>query len=97
MKILALEQEKPGLTAEDFAPHLTAEARRVWDLHEQGILREIYFDADAHTAVLMLECDDIEQAQAILDDLPLVAAGLITFDVIPLAPYTGFTRLFADD
>ena len=29
------------------------------------------------------------------DPLPLVAAGLIRFELIPLAPYPGFARLFA--
>jgi hypothetical protein len=27
--------------------------------------------------------------------LPLVQAGLTSFDIIPLAPYSGFSRLFA--
>jgi hypothetical protein len=29
-----------------------------------------------------------------LETLPLVKAGLITFDVIPLKAYPGFARLF---
>ena len=32
--------------------------------------------------------------QQALDSLPLVQAGLIHFDVIPLVPYPGFMRLF---
>jgi hypothetical protein len=27
---------------------------------------------------------------------PLVEAGLITFDLIPLIPYNGYTRLFGE-
>jgi muconolactone delta-isomerase len=95
MKILALEKELPGATAEAFRPHLKAEAYRVWELQQSGALREIYFRADQHTAVLILECVDVEEARRTLSSLPLVIAGLIEFEIIPLAPYDGFARLFA--
>ncbi|MCC6615148.1 MAG: superoxide dismutase [Anaerolineae bacterium] len=97
MQILALEREQPGLAPDACMPHLRAEAARVWELQQAGILREIYFDADQHTAVLMLECADVDEARRILSEMPLVQAGLITFDVIPLAPYPGFARLFAEE
>jgi len=58
MKILALELEQAQASAEQFEPHLRAEAA--------------------------------------LDSLPLVQAGLIRFELIPLSPYPGFARLFAD-
>ncbi len=97
MKILAIERELPGATAEAFRPHLKAEARRVWELYQAGVVRELYFRADEHVAVLMLECEDADAARAVLDTLPLVQAGLITFDVWPLIPYSGFARLFSSD
>jgi len=95
MKFLALERELPGATAQAFRPLLKDEARSVWELQQSGTLREIYFNADQHTAVLMLECSDNEMAHRLLARLPLVQAGLINFDVIPLVPYDGFARLFA--
>ncbi|MGB8214798.1 MAG: hypothetical protein WCE68_14675 [Anaerolineales bacterium] len=95
MKILALEIEHPGFSAADFQPHLKAEARRVWDLQQSGALREIYFTVDRHTAVLVLESNDVEQARRLIATLPLVQAGLITFDLLPLIPYDSFARLFA--
>jgi muconolactone delta-isomerase len=95
MKILALEKELPGASAERFQPLLKDEARRVWELTQSGALREIYFRADRQTAVLVLECAGVEEAQGLLAGLPLVAAGLIEFELIPLAPYPGFGRLFA--
>lgn len=97
MKFLAIEQEVPGTSAADFALHSHDEARRVWELYQQGIIREMYFHAEEHVAVLILECADRATAQQTLDSLPLVQAGLITFQVIPLLPYDGFSRLFATD
>lgn len=96
MKILALELELPDVKAESFtASLLEAEAERAWELSQEGTLREIYFRLDRHAAVLVLECPDVETAQRILGTLPLVQAGLIAFEVIPLGPYSGYARLFA--
>ena len=94
MKILAMEIETPGIKPEQYAPHLKAEARRVWELYQSGMIRELYFRADRSEAVLMLECTNLNEAKQILAALPLVKAGLITFEVIPLVPYPGFARLF---
>jgi len=94
MKILAIEKQVPGITADQFQPHLDEEAERVWDLYQVGTLREFYFRHDQTTAVLVLEYASVEEAQQVLDTLPLVQEGLITFDVIPLRPYPGFARLF---
>ena len=94
MKILALEHELPGATAGQFQQHANDEARKAWELHQAGIIRELYFRADRNEAVLILECDSVSEAQDILATLPLVKAGLISFEVIPLKAYPGFARLF---
>jgi hypothetical protein len=97
MKIIALEKELPGVTPDQYQPHLKAEAARVWELYQAGVLREIDFRQDQPSAVLTLECGSVQEAQQALATLPLVRAGLITFDLLPLRPYTGYARLFAMD
>jgi muconolactone delta-isomerase len=98
MRILALETTVPGVHKEQFSPALMREeARQAWALQQSGIFREIYFRGDVRLAVLLLESPSVEDARAALATLPLVAAGLIGFDVIPLMPYPGFARLFAAD
>jgi len=94
MKILALEKEVQGVPDEAFGPHLRDEAWRAWELHQSGVLRELYFREDWRGAVLVLESEDVAAAQQALATLPLVAKGLIQFDLIPLRPYPGFARLF---
>ncbi len=97
MKILALERDVPGVDDADFKPHSRAEAARVWELYQAGVVREIYFRADRPAAVLVLECADGDEAAEVLGTLPLVRAGLIAFDLVPLVAYPGFARLFAQD
>jgi hypothetical protein len=94
MKILALEQEIPGADGKAFAPHLKDEAWSIWELTQAGVIREIYFRSDGDSAVLVLECDDVDEARHILDTLPLVSEGLIAINIIPMKPYPGFARLF---
>ena len=94
MKILAIEKEYDGKTVEDFQPHLKAEARQVWKLYKRGVIREIYFRADQKSAIIILECKNIEDAEENLSTLPLVSEGLIYFEFIPLIPYPGYERLF---
>lgn len=96
MKILAIEVETEGTKPEQYTPHLKPEARRVWELYQNGMIRELYFRAERSEAVLILECADANEAREVLASLPLVQASLITFDLIPLVPYPGFARLFGE-
>ena len=94
MRILALEIEKQEISGEDIDVLLTEEARKVWKLYQADFIRELYFRADKHSAILILECSDIKEAKQRLSERPLVSANLIDFELIPLATYPGFSRLF---
>ena len=97
MRIIAIEREHPGVTIEKFQPHLPAEAKRIYELYQQDLIRECYFRADGPEAVLVMECESVDNAREALDTLPLVKAGLVKFELIPLRPYPGFSRLFSDE
>ena len=93
MKIIAIERE--GANPGDPSPALLrAEAAAAWRLHMQGVIRQAWFTVDTNDAVLELECPSAEEASKMLAELPLVAAGVIRFDLLPLRPYDGFSRLF---
>ena len=94
MKIIAIEREIPGIEEAAYLPHRETEARKVWELYQAGIIRELYYRTDRTEAVLVLECDDLSTARKHLGTLPFVKAGLIIFDLIPLKPYPGCARLF---
>ena len=93
MKILAIEKELPNVKDSDYQPFLEAEARKAWELQQEGLIRELYF-TDEHCAVLILEARDKDHAREIVDQLPLVQQKLIDFDLIALTAYPGFARLF---
>jgi hypothetical protein len=96
VRVLALETEVPGATAEAFAAHARAEAAALWALVQAGVVRETYFRTDRADAVLVLECRDLDEARDHLGTLPMVRVGLIRFELVGLRPYPGFARLFAE-
>ena len=95
MKILALEKEYEGKTSEEFQKYSKEEALNVWELYKSDKLREIYFGGDRNSAVIILECENVKEAEENLASLPFVKNKLIHFDIIPLKPYPGFERLFS--
>lgn len=95
MKILALEIELPGAEGSAFRTLAKEEAARIWELYQEGVIRELYFRKDRPEAVLILECAGVEEAAKLLSTLPLVEMGLIDFELIPLVAYPGFARLFS--
>lgn len=71
------------------------EAKVVWDLYASGRLRSAHYRADVPGAVLMLEAADLSEATKVVESLPMVQAGLLKTEILPLEPYTGFEALFA--
>jgi len=95
MKILVMPKSLEGVPRERLLEHADAEIRAVWDLYAQGICREFYVRlAEPGRVVLMLEAPSVEAASEALATLPFARMHLIDFDVIPLAPFAGLTRLF---
>jgi hypothetical protein len=46
--------------------------------------------------VLVLECDEVTEAERLVAGLPISEADLLNFEVIPLRPYMGLRELFRD-
>jgi hypothetical protein len=97
VKILAIGHPRNGVRWEHIYPYVGEEARSVWERYEIGQVREFYLRADHQPgAVLVLECDDVTEAERLVAALPISEAHLLDFEVIPLRPYMGFRQLFGD-
>lgn len=97
MKILCLDLPAEGVTMEQYAPHMTAEALHAWKLYKSGILRDIYFRQDRPGVAIFLECDSVKEAQTLMSDFPLANAGLLSFECIPLGTFANWENLFASE
>jgi hypothetical protein len=94
MKIIALEKEISTAKPIEFRRRAKAEAKALWNLYLNGIVREFYFRKEKKLAVLILEVKSKAEANSALSKLPYVSKKLIEFELIPLRPYPGFQRLF---
>jgi hypothetical protein len=91
MKVLALSRPLTRPLS-DLAPYLEEEARAVWSMSMEAVVREQYVRDDGGI-VLILECQDLSTAVLQLGRLPLVARGLLEFDAWALAPFSPWNRL----
>ena len=97
MKVLAIGHARSGIRWEHIAPYVGEQARSVWERYEIDQVREFYLRADHQPgAVLILECDDVTEADRLVATLPMAEAGLLDFELIPLRPFMGFRELFED-
>jgi muconolactone delta-isomerase len=97
MKILVMMDLVPGTTPDKLVPYLKEEAARAWELHKQGIFRDMNFRTDRPGVVNIVECASVEEAKKILATLPLAKAGFMTFQIIPLGYPSFLENLFAVD
>lgn len=93
MKVIAVSRPVTRPLAE-LAPLLPDEARMVWSLYTENVVREQYLRDDGGV-VLILEVPGLEAARAALSRLPLVANGFLQFDVWSLAPFSPWGRLMS--
>ena len=97
VKVLAIGHPRSGVRWEHIAPYVGEEARYVWERYESDQVREFYLRADHRPGVvLVLECDDVTEAERLVATLPMAEAGLLDFELIPLRPFMGFRALFED-
>ena len=66
-----------------------------WKLFSSGVLREAYSTATPSRVVFILEADDIARARAHLRELPRVAAGLLSLELMELRPFVNWSMLFS--
>jgi hypothetical protein len=71
------------------------EASKVWELMVADVVRSIHF-IPGPGALLHLEAKDDAEAQAYINHLPMVRAGVVSVELLPLRPFTGLEALFAN-
>lgn len=97
MKAIAVLTGRDGASPAEFEPLQVEEERRVWALQEVGQIRAMHYRTDRLGVVIEMEVAGVEEAEAIVRDLPMVKAGLLSAEVIPLRPFTGLEALFAPE
>jgi hypothetical protein len=76
MKVLAVSRNTGDPT-----PHLQAEAARMTELQQAGLVELTLLKADWSGAVLLLNTSSLASARQAVDSLPLVANGVTSFEL----------------
>ena len=95
MRFVSICSPVDGAGMDQFQPYLDAEVRYGWDNYKNGTFREMYFRQDVLGVVVMVEADSLDAARAAVENFPLARAGLVSFETIPVGPFTNWEMLFA--
>lgn len=92
MKIFAIANVPGSLTPEQLQPHMPAEVHATLKLDLDGKVEQFWF-RDKAGPIFLMDAPSIEQARSTLDSLPLVAAGLMSYELLPVMPLMPLGRL----
>ena len=97
MQMLAVSKMKEDADPSKMGPYFSDEVKHTLESYLDGHIRSFWFKAESRGIVLMLESTDKEEALRVLGELPLVVAGFIEFDLIPLRPLMPLGMLIGRD
>ncbi|HEY4296591.1 MAG TPA: hypothetical protein VGM85_08970 [Paraburkholderia sp.] len=95
MKVFAIASAQPTLTPEKIQQHMPNEVPATLKLYLEGKVEQFWFREKAGPIFLM-NVESVEQAKATLDALPLVADGLMSYELLPVGPLAPLGMLIAN-
>jgi uncharacterized protein YciI len=75
---------------EEFEKRAPAETQRARELYASGAVRNIWSRDDIPGAVMLIEASSLEDAQSVVDSLPMAQAGMLDVQIVPIKGYRGF-------
>ncbi len=93
MKILAILRPAVSDVRGAIAAHARDELHTLWQLYREDAVREMYAPGGPG-AVLILEATSAQEAARQLQELPLLASGIMTLETIELRPFQALEMLF---
>ena len=94
-KILAVGTFAPGTDMSRVQRILPTEVRETAQLYLDGKIDQWYSLEDRPGVVFILNVTDIQAAHAMLEELPLGKAHLMTFQLMPIGPLNPLRQLLA--
>jgi hypothetical protein len=92
-EIMAMTRLKPGVASADVMKLAPDEVRVAVQLYLDGKIGHWYTRSDGKGVVFFLRCGTVDEARALLAGLPLVKAGYIDVEYIPVGPFSGLRFL----
>jgi len=86
MQILAISKLIEGVAPDSLGTVGAEEVKHTVETYLDGKIRSFWFQVNRPGVVFILEIKDEDEARQVMGDLPLVVAGLMEVELIPLQP-----------
>jgi hypothetical protein len=94
--VLTILSPKPGVTAEQVMKIMPAEIRATVPLYLDGKIQQWFTRGDGRGVIFILNCQDVAEAQALIESLPLSKENLMDEQFIPVGPLLPLGILLRD-
>lgn len=92
MKVFAIATANSSFTPEKLQQHMPNEVTATLKLYLDGKVEQFWF-RDKAGPIFLMNVESVEQAKATLDTLPLVADGLMSYELMAVGPLAPLGRL----
>ena len=87
-EVMVMASVKPGVAVADVMKLVPEEVRGVSQLYMDGKIEQWYTRGDGKGQIFFLRAKSVDEATAIFAELPMVKAGYVAVDYIPVGPYS---------
>jgi hypothetical protein len=95
MKVFAIGTLTKQLPDAEREALLRNEVPHTLRMYLDGAIEQFWFRQDRPGPIFLMEVDAIEEAKAAIGAMPIVIAGVATYDFIPVGPLAPLGRLIA--
>ena len=94
--VLTILSPKPGVTAEQVMKIMPAEIRATVPLYLDGKIQQWYTRGDGKNVIFIMNCKDVAETRALIENLPLSKENLMDEQFIPVGPLLPLGILLRD-
>ena len=94
--VLTILSPKSGVTPEQVMKIMPAEVRATVPLYLEGKIQQWFTRGDGKGVIFLLNCKDVQEAQVLMESLPLTKENLMDEQFIPVGPLLPLGILLRD-
>ena len=94
--VLTILSPKAGVTVEQVMKIMPAEIRATVPLYLDGKIQQWFTRGDGRGVIFILDCKDVTEARALIENLPLSKENLMDEQFIPVGPLMPLGMLLRD-
>jgi hypothetical protein len=94
--VVTMLSPKPGVIPGQIMKIMPAEIRATVPLYLDGKIQQWYMRGDGRGVIFIMNCNDVEEARALIESLPLSKANLVDGQFIPVGPLLPLGMLLRD-